>query len=82
LYTLFIKHTYKPLERRKIGKIEKEILLDTFSRLLDNIDYPRHRKENTNIMFKRMMGRAIPSKWEYHTFMGVLTNALEKISKK
>ncbi len=30
-------------------------------------------------MFKRIMGRAMPSKWEYHTLMGVLGKATEKI---
>ncbi len=33
-------------------------------------------------MFKRMMGRAMPSKWEYHTFMGVLSKSLNKIDEK
>jgi tRNA C32,U32 (ribose-2'-O)-methylase TrmJ len=35
--------------------------------------------ENTEIMFKRIMGRAMPSKWEYHTLMGVFSKSLEKI---
>jgi len=28
------------------------------------------------------MGRAMPSKWEYHTLMGVLSRALEKIKNQ
>jgi hypothetical protein len=28
------------------------------------------------------MGRAIPSKWEYHTLMGVFSKTLEKIKAK
>jgi tRNA C32,U32 (ribose-2'-O)-methylase TrmJ len=29
-----------------------------------------------------MMGRALPSKWEYHTLMGVIRTAAEKIKTK
>jgi tRNA/rRNA methyltransferase len=33
-------------------------------------------------MFRRMMGRAIPTKWEFHTIMGVFGDAAKKIRKK
>jgi len=79
LYNLYIKINYIPKEKRDIGPIEKQKLFDFFSELLDEINYPNHKKENTRILFKRIMGRAIPSKWEYHTLMGVLSRSIEKI---
>ena len=82
LYTLFIHKKKESKKKRTIGKIEKETLFNFFSDLLDEINYPEHKKENTKIMFKRMMGRAMPSKWEYHTFMGVLSGSLNKIKAK
>jgi len=82
LYSLFVKKDFTPKERKKIGKIEKEKLFESFSKLLNEIDYPQHKKEKTEVMFKRMMGRAMPSKWEYHTFMGVLSKSLNKIDEK
>jgi tRNA/rRNA methyltransferase len=82
LYSLYVKRKTIPKEKRTIGKIEKEKLYDFFSQLLNKIDYPQHKKENTTIMFKRLMGRAMPSKWEYHTFMGVLSKSIEKIKDK
>jgi TrmH family RNA methyltransferase len=82
LYSLYVKRNIIPKEKRTIGKIEKEKLYDFFSELLNKIDYPQHKKENTNIMFKRIMGRAMPSKWEYHTFMGVLSKSIAKINDK
>ena len=82
LYTLYIYKNKESKEKRTIGKIEKEKLFSFFSDLLDEINYPEHKKENTKIMFKRMMGRAMPSKWEYHTFMGVLSGSLKKIRAK
>ena len=64
------------------GTIEKEKLYNFFSEILNEINYPQHKKENTEIMFKRIMGRAIPSKWEYHTMMGVFSKTLDKIKDK
>jgi tRNA/rRNA methyltransferase len=82
LYSLFIYKKKESKKKRTIGKIEKEKLFVFFSDLLDEINYPIHKKENTKIMFKRMMGRAMPSKWEYHTFMGVLSGSLAKLKSK
>ena len=82
LYNLYIKKIFSQKIKREIGKIEKKKLFEFFSELLDEIDYPRHKKEKTEIMFRRVMGRSIPSKWEYHTLMGVLNNTLEKLRKE
>jgi len=81
LYSLFIRRSFKPKQRRNIGKTEKDKLYKFFKDLLDEVDYPEHKKEKTQVMFKRIMGRAIPSKWEYHTLMGVLSKTLNKIKK-
>jgi TrmH family RNA methyltransferase len=81
LYSLFIKKKLISKKRRTLDKIEKEKLHDFFSSLLDEIDYPTHKKENTKIMFRRIMGRAMPSKWEFHTLMGVFSKTLEKVKK-
>lgn len=82
LYTLYIQEKTEPVEKRTIGNVEKEKLYNFFSQLLEEINYPDHKKENTEVMFRRIMGRAIPSKWEYHTLMGVLSKSLEKIKDK
>jgi len=79
LHSLYVKKIFTPKKRRTMGKIEKEKLYESFSKLLDAIDYPVHKKEKTEIMFRRIMGRAMPSKWEYHTLMGVLSKSIEKI---
>ena len=81
LYSLYIEKKSK-IKKRTIGKIEKEKLYSFFSETLKEINYPEHKKENTEIMFKRIMGRAMPSKWEYHTLMGVFSKSLEKIKNK
>lgn len=81
LYSLYIQKKLISKKRRTLGKIEKEKLQDFFSNLLDEINYPAHKKENTKIMFRRIMGRAMPSKWEFHTLMGVFSKTLEKVKK-
>jgi len=65
-------------ESRRAGRIEKETLYAHFDKLLDVINYPEHKKENTKILFRRIIGRAMLSKWEYHTLMGVLKKAMAR----
>ena len=82
LYSIYLRRTYIPKRRRPMGLLEKKKLNEFFGQLLDDIKYPPHKKEHTKIMFKRIMGRAMPSKWEYHTLMGVLSRTLGKIKQK
>jgi tRNA/rRNA methyltransferase len=81
LYCLYINKKNIVPNRREIGTVEKEKLFEFFSLLLNEINYPLHKRENTEILFKRLLGRAMPSTWEYHTLMGVFGKAVEKIKK-
>ena len=81
LYVLYVQQKSNVKGKRRLGKVEKDKLYEFFSNLLEEINYPEHKKENTKIMFKRIMGRAMPSKWEYHTLMGVLSKTLGKTKK-
>jgi TrmH family RNA methyltransferase len=58
---------------------EKERLLRRFDELLEAIDYPTHKRSRTSIMFRRLLGRAVPSKWEFHALMGVLGPAVKRL---
>jgi len=71
-------HELSPTEATDV---ERDKLFEFFADLLDAIDYPDFRREKTEIMFRRMMGRAVPSKWEFYTIMGVLVDATELIRK-
>lgn len=64
------------------SEVEREKLFEFFSDLLDAIDYPDFRREKTEVMFRRLMGRAVPTKWEFYTIMGVLGDAAELIRKE
>lgn len=54
---------------------EKARLLDAFGELLTAIDFPRHKRRRTQVMFRRLMSRATPTTWEFHALMGVLRGA-------
>ena len=58
---------------------DKERMFAYFDELLDAIDYPEHRREGTSVMFRRMMGRAVPTKWEYNTILGVFKDSVKRI---
>lgn len=58
---------------------EKELMFEFFGDLLEEIGYMEARREATTVMFRRMMGRSIPTKYEYHTIMGVFGDAAKII---
>jgi TrmH family RNA methyltransferase len=80
MYEIFAGHG-KPSNPKKATEHEKEKMFEFFDSLLDSIDYPEHRREKTSIMFRRMMGRAVPTSWEFHTIMGVIGDAAKKIKR-
>lgn len=64
---------------RKATSDEKELLFLKFRHLLEVTGYPEHKMEKTMTLFRRTMGRAVPSKWEFHTLMGVFDRAINRI---
>lgn len=60
---------------------EKERMFSFFDGLLDSVNYPEQRKGTTSVMFRRLMGRAVPTKWEYATILGVFGDASKLIKK-
>ena len=77
LYELFSVHPARSL--RKASGIEKEVMFRAFGTLLEASRHPAHKRGRTQIMFRRLMGRAVPSKWEFHALTGVLTRAVKAI---
>jgi TrmH family RNA methyltransferase len=76
-YELFSSGVVK-WEPRLAGDLEKEKMYEYFAMLLDAIDYPPHKKEKTEVMFRRLIGRSVPTTWEFHTLMGVLDGAIKE----
>jgi TrmH family RNA methyltransferase len=80
LYELFAA-TATTKHPRVASGFEKERLHEAFADLLDTTNYPAHKDARTRIMFRRLMGRAIPSEWEFHALMGVFQRATKRIRR-
>ena len=58
---------------------EKDILFATFSHLQKELGFKPHRIEQAEMMFRRVIGRAGLSAWEYHRLMGVFSRSLKRL---
>jgi len=80
-YELFLQGA-ESWKSKSAGKMEIDRLVKQFEVLLRTIGYQPHKREKTTVMFRRIIGRAVVSKWEYHTTMGVLKDAIKKAKKE
>jgi len=80
LYEMFTSRSRRNRPREASG-LEKEKLHEAFDALLDATTYPAHNRVRTKIMFRRLVGRAVPSKWEFHALMGVLQRATKRVRR-
>lgn len=83
LYELSSLHSSSRQEGfREASRIEKEKLLEYFSKILETLSMPSHRKERALIIFKHIIGRAFISGREAYTLMGVFRRILLELSKQ
>src|SRR6266540_717150 len=66
---------------RPASGLEKERLHEAFGALMASTDYPEHKRARTKVMFRRLLGRAVPTKWEFHALMGVFQRATKRIQR-
>jgi len=62
-------------------EFEREKLHGAFADLLRSTQYPPHKFDRTRVMFRRLVGRAMPTKWEFHAMMGVYARAVKRIRR-
>lgn len=63
-------------------KDEKEQLIEHYSKVMDLVEYPPHKKKGTLIMLRRILGRAKPTSNEIRTLRGVLRKTEWKVRQK
>lgn len=80
-YEIFLAGVLSSLPTQA-SEVEKEKLYEFFSELLDAIGYPDFRRERTEVMFRRLIGRAVPTRWEFYTLMGVIGDAVKLIKDR
>ncbi|MFQ5870905.1 MAG: RNA methyltransferase [Candidatus Geothermarchaeales archaeon] len=82
LYELYKARVSDEIPRPRVASgFEKERLFEAFGELLTAIKYPGYKRRRTQVMFRRLMGRATPSKWEFYALMGVLRGASKTIRR-
>ncbi|MFQ5838579.1 MAG: RNA methyltransferase [Thermoplasmata archaeon] len=85
--TVILYEIHKAMASPEAGRprlasgFEKERLFEAFGELLTAIRYPEYKRRRTVVMFRRLMGRATPSKWEFYALMGVLRGASKTIRR-
>ncbi|MBP5734286.1 MAG: RNA methyltransferase [Candidatus Methanomethylophilaceae archaeon] len=79
MYELFDGKVNQPA---KMEESNKDLLFESFNQLMIEGDYPEHRRHDTEVLFRRMMGRAVVTRYEYNVIMGVFNDAVKKIQGK
>ena len=79
MYELFDGKLNEPA---KMNEHNKDLLFESFNQLMIEGDYPEHRRHDTEVLFRRMMGRAVVTRYEYNVIMGVFNDAIKKIQGK
>lgn len=84
LYELFkeIGDAEVKSEDKMSGESDRERLIEHFSRILETVNYPDHKREKTEIMFRKILGRAALTRWEYHRMMGVFSQILRELERE
>lgn len=81
LYEIFLTGYARDSVRLSVAD-DREKLNMHFAELLDEVNYPEHKKEKARLMFRRLVGRSNLSKWEFFIMMGVITRSLYAVGKR
>ncbi|MFW6305035.1 MAG: RNA methyltransferase [Candidatus Saliniplasma sp.] len=75
LYEIYKKQEgdTREISIRETDESERERLIKLFSKILKQIDYPQHKRRKTEVMFRKLLGRATTTRSEYHRLMGVFS---------
>lgn len=66
---------------KQASRDEIETMLRFMDRILDHLELPPHRRRTTLLSFRKLLGRAMMSRWEYHRLMGVFNGALRAMEE-
>lgn len=75
------QHKHPVKRPRQASREEVEVMMGFVERILTHMQLPEHRRLTTTRTFRRLLGRAMMSKWEYHRVMGVLNGAIRAMEE-
>lgn len=79
LYEVTRPEHRKPAYVSMATQHERDILFATFRHLQGELGFKPHRIEQAELMFRRVIGRAGLSAWEYYRLMGVFSRSLKRL---
>lgn len=80
-YELFKNEKQYPVEDLEEASLEeKQGLMEYMDDVLDNLDYPPHKRKNASTVFRRVVGRAFVSGREAHTLKGMFRRIRDRIN--
>jgi len=82
LYELYMSQRDTKPKRRECTAEEKERLIEQFVKVMKISGFPEYKWDKTEVMFRKMIARAMPTKWEYHRLMGVLSTIEKALKRK
>jgi len=83
LYELYKREKDYPVkELEKASAQEKQDLIHCLSQIIEDLDYPPHKKKTAYTVFRRILGRAFISGREAHTLKGVFRRVMYKMRMK
>jgi len=73
LYVLYRAwNPFVPKKYRLGSRVEKDVALNVFTKLIDQIQYPPHKNKIARTLFKNLLGRSYLTGHELHTLTGLL----------
>lgn len=80
LYEIYAQTRTEPVKvLRPMSEEMKLMFQETMDLLVDQLGLPEHKVRNTKRVYRKVLGRAVPSAWEYFVLMGVLSGTLAKL---
>ena len=70
-----------PVEAKPASTEEKEILFAKVQEVMRALQYPEHRVTVTTRAFRRVVGRAVLTRWEYHRIVGMFTRTAKFLER-
>lgn len=58
---------------------EKDVLFASWKHLNETLGFQPHRVEQVDVMFRRLIGRAGLTAWDYHRIMGTISRSLKRM---
>jgi TrmH family RNA methyltransferase len=73
----FSRGNWELPEKEEASAAERDLLVARARELLEMLEYDDARRERVETYFRRIFGRAVITKWEYHALMGFFGDLMD-----